>query len=156
MTIAVEKDRSAEKQAVDEFERLQKNILEEFGTHAPEKPKLVVKGLTTDVPDADWSSRKLYAADLKTQELYRNEKKVNQALPPHICATRITGLEPNTTYNFVLKLKTTAGLFSSDPLTVKTHTLDNLSGSFCCIWKHFERVRANIGKVANRKPYTRC
>jgi len=43
-------------------------------------------------------------------------------------STKISGLGLNTEYSFFLVLRTSGGTFTSNTLTVKTHTMENLTG----------------------------
>jgi len=61
--------------------------------------------------------------------LYRNGSKAGGIpRPAEIQSTKISGLAVDTEYTFHLVLRTSAGTYSSEKLTVKTHKMTDLSG----------------------------
>lgn len=75
----------------------------------------------------EWDPIELATAELRSLSLYRNGNKAG-AIPKDKLSTKISGLALDTEYTFHLVLRTSAGQYSSERLTVKTHTMDNLSG----------------------------
>jgi hypothetical protein len=71
----------------------------------------------------------LATANLRSLALYRNGQKAgNIPRPTDLTATKISGLAVDTEYTFHLVLRTSAGTFSSEKLTVRTHKMTDLSG----------------------------
>jgi chitin biosynthesis protein CHS5 len=61
--------------------------------------------------------------------LFRNGQKAgNIPQPTTIQSTKISGLAVDTEYTFHLVLRTTAGTFASERVTVRTHKMTDLSG----------------------------
>lgn len=75
----------------------------------------------------EWDPIELASAELRSLSLYRNGNKAG-AIPKDKLSTKISGLALDTEYTFHLVLRTSAGQYSSERLTVKTHTMENLSG----------------------------
>ena len=77
----------------------------------------------------EWDSIDLATADLRSLSLYRNGSKAGSIPRPHDTrSTKISGLAVDTEYVFHLVLRTSAGTYSSEKLTVKTHKMTDLSG----------------------------
>ena len=77
----------------------------------------------------EWDKIQLATADLRSLSLYRNGAKAG-VIPQDkgIQATKVSGLAVDTEYVFHLILRTSAGQFSSEKLSVKTHKMTDLSG----------------------------
>ena len=77
----------------------------------------------------EWDKIDLATADLRSLSLYRNGAKAG-VIPQDkgIQATKVSGLAVDTEYVFHLILRTSAGQYSSEKLTVKTHKMTDLSG----------------------------
>lgn len=68
-------------------------------------------------------------AELRSLTLYRNASKAGTIPKPNeVHSTKLSGLAVDTEYTFHLVLKTSAGTFSSEKLTVQTHKMTDLSG----------------------------
>jgi hypothetical protein len=77
----------------------------------------------------EWDPIQLATADLISLALYRNGQKAgNIPKPLSMHTTKISGLAVDTEYTFHLVLRTTAGTFSSQRVTVRTHKMTDLSG----------------------------
>lgn len=77
----------------------------------------------------EWDPIDLATADLRSLSLYRNGSKAGIIPRPlEITATKISGLAVDTEYVFYLILRTSAGQYSSEKLTVRTHKMTDLSG----------------------------
>lgn len=77
----------------------------------------------------EWDPIQLATADLISLALYRNGQKAgNIPRPMNMHSTKISGLAVDTEYTFHLVLRTTAGTFSSEKVTVRTHKMTDLSG----------------------------
>ncbi|KAK5276206.1 hypothetical protein LTR16_011577, partial [Cryomyces antarcticus] len=59
--------------------------------------------------------------------LYRNGQKAGN-VPRDKLSTKISGLAVDTEYTFHLVLRTSAGTYPSEKLTVRTHKMTDLSG----------------------------
>lgn len=77
----------------------------------------------------EWDKIDLATADLRSLSLYRNGAKAG-VIPQDkgIQATKVSGLAVDTEYVFHLVLRTSAGMYSSEKLAVKTHKMTDLSG----------------------------
>lgn len=77
----------------------------------------------------EWDPIQLATADLISLALYRNGQKAgNIPKPLTMQSTKISGLAVDTEYTFHLVLRTTAGTYSSERVTVRTHKMTDLSG----------------------------
>jgi chitin biosynthesis protein CHS5 len=71
----------------------------------------------------------LATSTLRSLALYRNGSKAgNIPRPLDMSSTKISGLQPDTEYSFYLVLRTSGGTYTSNTLTVKTHSMSNLTG----------------------------
>lgn len=77
----------------------------------------------------EWDQINLATADVISLSLYRNGQKAGSIPRPttNQC-TKISGLAVDTEYTFHLVLRTTAGTYSSEKVSVKTHKMTDLSG----------------------------
>lgn len=75
----------------------------------------------------EWDPIDLATAELRSLSLYRNGTKAG-TIPKDKLSTKISGLALDTEYTFHLVLRTSAGQYSSERLTVKTHKMTDLSG----------------------------
>ena len=75
----------------------------------------------------EWDPIQLATAELRSLSLYRNGTKAG-VIPRDKLSTKISGLGLDTEYTFHLVLRTSAGQYSSERLTVKTHKMTDLSG----------------------------
>ena len=64
---------------------------------------------------------------MRSLSLYRNGTKAG-VIPKDKLSTKISGLALDTEYTFHLVLRTSAGQYSSERLTVKTHKMTDLTG----------------------------
>lgn len=77
----------------------------------------------------EWDPISLATADLLSLSLYRNGNKAgNIPRPLAMHSTKISGLAVDTEYKFHLVLRTTAGTYKSEEVTVRTHKMTDLSG----------------------------
>ena len=77
----------------------------------------------------EWDPIALATADLRTLALYKNGQKMgNIPKPTEQLATKISGLAIDTEFTFQLVLRTSAGVYSSERLMVRTHKMTDLSG----------------------------
>ena len=75
----------------------------------------------------EWEPINLATAELRSLSLYRNGMKAG-VIPKDKLSTKISGLALDTEYTFHLVLRTSAGQYSSERLTVKTHKMTDLTG----------------------------
>ena len=125
--INVARNQHAETVADQKFSALQSDIYNTFGTQSPSAPVLRCRNATQTSVVLEWDPIELATAELRSLSLYRNGNKAG-AIPKDKLSTKISGLALDTEYTFHLVLRTSAGQYSSERLTVKTHTMDNLSG----------------------------
>ena len=77
----------------------------------------------------EWDPIDLGTADIRSLSLFRNGAKAGAIPRPlEITSTKISGLAIDTEYTFHLVLRTTAGIYSSKKLTIRTHKMTELSG----------------------------
>ena len=77
----------------------------------------------------EWDPIELATADLRSLSLYRNATKAGAIpRPMDITSTKISGLPLDTEYTFYLVLRTSAGMYSSEKLAVRTHKMTDLTG----------------------------
>jgi hypothetical protein len=77
----------------------------------------------------EWDPITHATADVISLSLFRNGQKAGAIPRPGVMqSTKISGLAVDTEYTFHLVLRTTAGTFSSEKITVKTHKMTDLSG----------------------------
>jgi len=77
----------------------------------------------------EWDPIQLATSTLRSLALYRNGSKAgNIPRPLDMQTTKMSGLSLDTEYSFFLVLRTSAGTYTSNTLTVKTHVMENLTG----------------------------
>lgn len=77
----------------------------------------------------EWDPIEHATADVISLSLFRNGQKAGNIPRPGVMqSTKISGLAVDTEYTFHLVLRTTAGTFQSEKVTVKTHKMTDLSG----------------------------
>jgi hypothetical protein len=127
--INVTRNKNSETAAERSFRELQDQILSSFGTAEPSAPVLRCRNATQTSVVLEWDPIQLATADLISLALYRNGQKAgNIPKPLSMHTTKISGLAVDTEYTFHLVLRTTAGTFTSQRVTVRTHKMTDLSG----------------------------
>ncbi|KAK4234031.1 hypothetical protein C8A03DRAFT_47542 [Achaetomium macrosporum] len=127
--INVARNKNSEAEAERGFRELQDQILSSFGSVEPSPPVLRCRNATQTSVVLEWDPIQLATADLISLALYRNGQKAgNIPKPLSMHTTKISGLAVDTEYTFHLVLRTTAGIFSSQRVTVRTHKMTDLSG----------------------------
>ncbi|KAI9163390.1 Cell fusion protein cfr1 [Paramyrothecium foliicola] len=127
--IDVSQNKAKEATAEQRFRDLQERIYQSFGAAEPAHPALRCRNATQTSIVLEWDPIELATADLISLSLYRNGQKAgNIPRPLQMHSTKISGLAVDTEYTFHLILRTTAGTYSSEKLTVKTHKMTDLSG----------------------------
>ncbi|KAF2860826.1 BRCT domain-containing protein, partial [Piedraia hortae CBS 480.64] len=125
--INVSRNRPAEHLAEQKFNTLQTEILDAFGSASPSPPQLRCRNTTQTSVVLEWDPIDTASAELRSLTLYRNGSKAG-AIPAGKTTTKISGLAMDTEYTFYLVLKTSAGRYSSERVTVHTHKLTDLHG----------------------------
>ncbi|KAF8475897.1 hypothetical protein BDZ91DRAFT_778957 [Kalaharituber pfeilii] len=130
--IQVSRNTVAEHSSATAFAHLQEEIYNTFGIRSPSKPQLRIRNATQTSVVLEWDPIDLATATLRSLTLYRNGTKSGSIPNPTFTTTKISGLAVNTEYTFHLILKTSAGTYSSDKVTVRTQKLTDLSGITVC------------------------
>ena len=127
--ITVAQNTTKEESAQRSFRALQDQIYNSFGATEPSTPVIRCRNATQTSVVLEWDPIALATADLISLSLYRNGQKAgNIPRPLQMHSTKISGLAVDTEYTFHLVLRTTAGTFSSEKVTVGTHKMTDLSG----------------------------
>lgn len=81
----------------------------------------------------EWPPLELATSKLRSLDIYRNRQRLASIPSPLTSrSTKLSGLQLDTDYTFQLVLRTTAGVFSSNLLHVRTHTITDTSGISVC------------------------
>ncbi|KFY29458.1 hypothetical protein V493_02350 [Pseudogymnoascus sp. VKM F-4281 (FW-2241)] len=127
--ITVARNFDSESQSQESFSHLQDSIFHSFGESEPSAPVLRCRNATQTSIVLEWDPIELATADVISLSLFRNGQKAgNIPQPTTMESTKISGLAVDTEYTFHLVLRTTAGTFASDRVTVRTHKMTDLSG----------------------------
>ena len=127
--IQVSRNLESEAAAQDAFDTLQNSIFTTYGQISPSSPVLRCRNATQTSVVLEWDPIQLATADLRSLSLYRNGAKAGSIPRPlEITSTKISGLAIDTEYNFQLVLRTSAGVYSSEKLEIRTHKMTDLSG----------------------------
>lgn len=138
VNINVARDKDTEKQQRTEFRELQEQILKDFGTSQPKTPVIKAGHMTQTWAVIEWEPLELASAELRSLHLYRDNERMMQTMPSTVgaanstLAVKTTGLDVGHKYDFQLEMRTSAGVFFSNTVTVETHSLDNLGGVCVC------------------------
>ncbi|KAI0630917.1 hypothetical protein C8Q77DRAFT_1130084 [Trametes polyzona] len=152
VNISVQRNVAEEKKRETEFWDLQNQILEEYGTRVPESPKLQLRNVTQTSVTLEWPRLDLATAKLRSLDLYRDRQRV-AAIPSPLTntSTKVSGLQLDTEYTFQLVLRTTAGVYPSNVLRVRTHTMSDTSGISVCFGTVEDEVLLENAKLALRE-----
>ncbi|KAF2753489.1 hypothetical protein EJ05DRAFT_444772 [Pseudovirgaria hyperparasitica] len=127
--ITVARNLQSEAAADSAFSNLQNTIFRTFGQRAPSPPVLRCRNATQTSVVLEWDPVDIATASLRSLSLYRNGSKAGTIpRPTETLSTKISGLAVDTEYTFHLVLRTSAGTFNSERLTVRTHKMTELSG----------------------------
>ncbi|KAL8948260.1 MAG: hypothetical protein Q9222_005545 [Ikaeria aurantiellina] len=127
--ITVSRNLASEAASQKSFQSLQSSILSTYGQHSPTAPILRCRNATQTSVVLEWDPVSLATAELRSLSLYRNGSKAgNIPKPMEMTSTKMSGLAVDTEYNFQLLLRTSAGVYNSEKLTVRTHKMTDLSG----------------------------
>ncbi|KAK6339513.1 Chitin synthase, class 5 [Orbilia javanica] len=131
--IQVSRNNRAEDATRQAFETLQNEIYSLFGQRSPSKPVLRIRNATQTSVVLEWDPIDLATASLRSLSLYRNNSKAgNIPNPTTHHSTKISGLAVDTEYSFHLVLRTSAGIYTSEKVTTRTHKMTDLSGITIC------------------------
>ncbi|WVQ84680.1 hypothetical protein IAT38_006835 [Cryptococcus sp. DSM 104549] len=133
LTITVSRDLAAEQAAQSRFASLQRSILDTF-TVPPTAPVMKLRNVTQTNVCVEWDKIEVGSAGFRGLEMYRNGQRWGRVGGEYGGGKRekrewkTGGLQSGEEYTFQLVLKTTAGVYSSNLIRVRTHTMDNLTG----------------------------
>ncbi|OQO02148.1 hypothetical protein B0A48_11700 [Cryoendolithus antarcticus] len=147
--IDVSRNLLAETAAARYFSTLQSEVLQTFGSRSPSAPVLRCRNATQTSVVLEWDPLELATAELRSLSLYRNGSKAG-AIPRDKLSTKISGLALDTEYTFHLVLRTSAGVYSSERLVVKTHTMTNLTGITVTPGVMPGQLRDSLAETVNR------
>ncbi|EIW55419.1 uncharacterized protein TRAVEDRAFT_153802 [Trametes versicolor FP-101664 SS1] len=152
VNISVQRNVVEEKKRETDFWDLQGDILEEYGTRVPEPPKLELRNVTQTSVTLEWPRLDLATAKLRSLDLYRDRQRV-AAIPAPLTntSTKVSGLQLDTEYTFQLVLRTTAGVYPSNVLRIRTHTMSDTSGISVCFGTVEDEVALENAKLALRE-----
>ncbi|KAL8773522.1 MAG: hypothetical protein Q9209_001626 [Squamulea sp. 1 TL-2023] len=127
--ITVSRNLASEAAAQKSFQTLQSSILSTYGQQSPTPPVIRCRNATQTSVVLEWDPIELATAEVRSLSLYRNGSKAgNIPKPMEMTSTKMSGLAVDTEYNFQLILRTSAGVYNSEKLTVRTHKMTDLSG----------------------------
>lgn len=132
--IKCDRDLVTEKEEAAQFQQIQDEILATFGKNLPQLPVLSIKNVTQTSCVLEWDALDLGTASLKNLVLFKDDKKLG-AIPQPLTnrTTKLSGLPIDKAFKFQLRLDTTAGVFLSNLVEVKTHKMTDLSGITVCL-----------------------
>lgn len=132
--ISCERDEKQEVQDKKAFATIQNEILNTFGLRKPKQPVLSIRNVTQTSVVLEWEPIDVATADIISLALYKNDSRFGLIPTPlKRTSTKLSGLAIDTAYTFHLVLRTTAGVFASEKLTVKTHKMTDLTGITMCV-----------------------
>ncbi|KAL8918340.1 MAG: hypothetical protein Q9208_007428 [Pyrenodesmia sp. 3 TL-2023] len=127
--ITVSRNIASETASQKSFQALQSAILSTYGQQSPSPPVLRCRNATQTSIVLEWDPVSLATAELRNLSLYKNGSKAgNIPKPMEMTSTKLSGLAVDTEYNFSLVLRTSAGVYSSEKLVVRTQKMTDLSG----------------------------
>ena len=111
-----------------------------------------LRNITQTSVTLEWPRLELATAKLRSLDLYRDRQRV-AAIPSPMTntSTKVSGLQLDTEYSFQLVLRTTAGVYPSNLLHVRTHTMTDTSGISVCFGTVEDEVLLENAKVALRE-----
>ncbi|KAJ3417023.1 MutS protein msh5 [Chytridiales sp. JEL 0842] len=127
INITIERNQDEEQRKKEEFLDVQDEIYNLYSRY-PEPPKISLRSVTQTSAIIQWDPLVLHNADLRGIDIYRNGQKLSVAVAPSATSAKLSGLDVDHEYDVWVVLRTSAGLFTSNHISVKTHTLDNLTG----------------------------
>ncbi|KAI9513214.1 hypothetical protein F5148DRAFT_1145527 [Russula earlei] len=133
VNISVTQNVAEEHKRDRDFWELQAEILDEFGQRTPNAPQISLRNATQTSVTLEWPPLELATASLRSLDIYKNGQRL-AAIPSPLMntSTKLSGLDINTDYSFRLVMRTTAGIFQSNLIRVRTHTMTDTSGISVC------------------------
>jgi len=149
VNISVTQNIAEEHKRDREFWELQGYILDEFGRETPKAPQINLRNVTQTSVTLDWPPLELATASLRSLDIYKNGQRL-AAIPSPLqnTSTKLSGLDINTDYSFRLVMRTTAGVFQSNLISVRTHTMADTSGISVCFGSVQDSVLLENAKLA--------
>lgn len=149
--IQVSRNVTAEDTDRKSFESFQEEIYNLYGKKSPLKPVLRVRNATQTSVVLEWDPIDLATATLRSLALYRNNSKAgNIPNPISHHSTKISGLGVDSEYFFHLVLRTSAGTYASDKITIKTHKMTDLTGITVCAGSMSASERERLEQTIKR------
>lgn len=97
-------------------------------------PALRLRHVTQTTVTLEWDPLQLASADLLSFDIVRNGQRIAKIPRPlSTTSTKLSGLSMDTDYTIQLVLYTSAGVFPSDELRTRTHTINDMSGIHACL-----------------------
>ncbi|TIB02524.1 hypothetical protein E3P96_02118 [Wallemia ichthyophaga] len=140
VNIAVNRNQLAEKEHAEAFWDLQKKILNTYGIDSPKSPVLRVRNTTQTSVTLEWDDLDLATSSLRSLDLLRNGQRLCAISNPNNKTYKISGLSLNSEYSFQLIMRTSAGVYPSELVKVKTHSITDTTG-----------IRVAIGAISDEK-----
>ena len=151
MDITVARNHASETASQASFQELQSSIYETYGRLSPSAPVLRCRNATQTSVVLEWDPIQLATADIRSLSLYRNGAKAG-AIPRPLeqTSTKLSGLAIDQDYVFHLVLRTSAGTYSSEKLTVRTHKMTDLSGITITPGRLPEQLKSSLAAAVER------
>lgn len=96
----------------------------------PEAPHIAMKWVTQTTIILKWEPLNIYAATFRGLDVYRNEQKLGLNLQHTATGCKLSGLDVNQEYDICVVVRTSAGNFTSNKITIRTLELENLTGLY--------------------------
>lgn len=108
-----------------------------------------LRNVTQTSVTLEWPPLELATASLRSLDIYKNGQRL-AAIPSPLqnTSTKLSGLEINTDYSFRLVMRTTAGVFQSNLIKARTHTMTDTSGISVCFGNVQDSVLLENAKLA--------
>jgi hypothetical protein len=108
-----------------------------------------LRNITQTAVTLEWPPLQLETAKLRSLDIYRNGQRL-AAIPAPLqnTSTKLSGLDIDHEYTFQLVLRTTAGTYPSNVITVRTHTMTDTSGISVCFGNVQDAVLLEHAKIA--------
>jgi hypothetical protein len=127
INITIERNQDEERRKKEEFLDMQEEIFSLYSKY-PEPPTISLRSVTQTSAIIQWDSLVLHNADLRGIDIYRNGQKLSLNVAPNATSAKLSGLDVAHEYDVWMVVRTSAGQFTSNHVSVKTHSLDNLTG----------------------------
>ncbi|KAI9014676.1 Chitin synthase, class 5 [Gaertneriomyces sp. JEL0708] len=127
INLTFERNQDEERRQREDFLSLQDEIFYSF-SQPPEAPEISVKSVTQTSAIVQWKPLSLHAADLRGIDVYRNGQKLSLNVASTARSVKLSGLDVAHEYEVWIVLRTSAGALQSNKITVKTHSMENLTG----------------------------